>query len=89
MNQPEDKGIILKDILEPVYDDKYYLSDKMLNGSGLNQMVVHNLYGGFNLVEPLKKNPLVLEPLAAVGIFLACLTAILLILICVVIFIRL
>ena len=29
--QPEDKGILLKDILEPEVDEKYYLSDKMIN----------------------------------------------------------
>jgi DNA-cytosine methyltransferase len=28
--QPEDRGILLKDILEDEVDDKYYLSDKML-----------------------------------------------------------
>jgi len=32
IQQPEDKGILLKDILEDEVDDKYYLSDKMLNG---------------------------------------------------------
>lgn len=30
--QPKDRGILLKDILEPEVDEKYYLSDKMLNG---------------------------------------------------------
>ncbi len=29
--QPEDRGILLKDILEDSVDEKYYLSDKMLN----------------------------------------------------------
>lgn len=29
--QPKDKGILLKDILEAEVDEKYYLSDKMLN----------------------------------------------------------
>lgn len=29
--QPEDRGILLKDILEDGVDEKYYLSDKMLN----------------------------------------------------------
>ena len=29
--QPKDRGILLKDILEPEVDEKYYLSDKMLN----------------------------------------------------------
>jgi len=28
--QPKDRGILLKDILEPEVDEKYYLSDKML-----------------------------------------------------------
>lgn len=30
--QPKDRGILLKDILEPEVDEKYYLSDKMING---------------------------------------------------------
>ena len=30
--QPEDKGILLKDILEDVVDEKYYLSDKAISG---------------------------------------------------------
>lgn len=29
--QPEDKGILLRDILESEVDDKYYLSDKIIN----------------------------------------------------------
>ena len=29
--QPEDRGIVLKDILETEVDDKYYLSDKLIN----------------------------------------------------------
>lgn len=29
--QPKDRGILLKDILEPVVDEKYFLSDKMVN----------------------------------------------------------
>lgn len=31
IKQPKDKGILLKDILETEVDEKYYLSDKMLN----------------------------------------------------------
>ena len=31
ISQPEDRGILLKDILEDGADEKYYLSDKMLN----------------------------------------------------------
>lgn len=30
--QPKDKGILLKDILETEVDEKYYLSEKMVNG---------------------------------------------------------
>lgn len=30
--QPEDKGVLLKDILETEVDEKYFLSDKMLTG---------------------------------------------------------
>ena len=31
IKQPKDKGILLKDILESEVDDKYYLSEKMIN----------------------------------------------------------
>ncbi len=31
IQQPKDKGIILKDVLEANVDDKYFLSDKMIN----------------------------------------------------------
>lgn len=31
IQQPKDKGILLKDILETVVDDKYYLSEKLVN----------------------------------------------------------
>jgi DNA (cytosine-5)-methyltransferase 3A len=31
IQQPKDKGVLLKDILEPEVDEKYYLSDKMMN----------------------------------------------------------
>lgn len=30
--QPQDKGILLKDVLEDQVDDKYYLSDKLIQG---------------------------------------------------------
>jgi DNA (cytosine-5)-methyltransferase 3A len=32
IQQPQDKGILLKDVLENEVDDKYWLSDKMING---------------------------------------------------------
>jgi DNA (cytosine-5)-methyltransferase 3A len=32
IEQPKDKGILLKDILETKVDDKYFLSEKMING---------------------------------------------------------
>lgn len=32
IEQPKDKGILLKDILEEEVDEKYYLSEKMING---------------------------------------------------------
>lgn len=31
IQQPKDKGVLLKDILEPEVDSKYYLSDKMIS----------------------------------------------------------
>jgi DNA (cytosine-5)-methyltransferase 3A len=32
IEQPKDKGILLKDVLESEVDEKYYLSEKMING---------------------------------------------------------
>ena len=32
IEQPNDKGILLKDVLESQVDEKYYLSEKMING---------------------------------------------------------
>jgi DNA-cytosine methyltransferase len=32
IQQPKDKGILLKDILESAVDEKYFLSEKMING---------------------------------------------------------
>lgn len=32
IEQPKDRGILLKDILEDIVDDKYYLSDKLIAG---------------------------------------------------------
>ena len=32
IEQPKDKGILLKDVLENEVDDKYFLSEKMING---------------------------------------------------------
>ena len=32
IQQPKDRGILLKDILEKEVDDKYYLSERMING---------------------------------------------------------
>ena len=37
IEQPKDRGILLKDILEPEVDEKYFLSEKIING-----FVAHN-----------------------------------------------
>lgn len=49
--QPKDRGILLKDILEPVVDEKYFLSDKMIKNMQLwedagNGIVGHSGSGG-------------------------------------------
>ena len=41
VEQPEDKGIVLADIIESVFDEKYSLSNKLING-------FYNKKGGFN-----------------------------------------
>jgi DNA (cytosine-5)-methyltransferase 3A len=49
IQQPKDKKILLKDILESEVDEKYFLSDKLIAGFGnkeekkCNDIVVHNL----------------------------------------------
>ena len=50
IQQPKDKGILLKDVIEEEVDDKYYLSDKMINyfnsgskSQSANRMVNINL----------------------------------------------
>ena len=38
IRKPKDKGILLKDVLEPQVDDKYFLSDKMIDYLSLNSV---------------------------------------------------
>lgn len=45
--QPEDRGILLKDILEDEVDEKYYLSDKMLNYLNKNSELQKENGNGF------------------------------------------
>lgn len=45
--QPEDRGILLKDILEDNVDEKYYLSDKMLNYFNNNSELQKEKGNGF------------------------------------------
>lgn len=46
--QPEDRGILLKDILEDEVDEKYYLSDKMLNYFNGNSKKMKDAGNGFS-----------------------------------------
>jgi len=46
--QPKDQGILLKDILEPEVDEKYYLSDKMVN--------IITKYGAIDTLDNEKSN---------------------------------
>lgn len=39
IQQPKDKGILLKDILEPEVDEKYFLSQKMIDGFLLHNKI--------------------------------------------------
>lgn len=47
IKQPKDRGILLKDILEPVVDEKYFLSEKMIgclkNNERFNKYTTENL----------------------------------------------
>lgn len=73
--QPKDRGILLKDILESDVDDKYFLSDKMLNyltvqknrspsdirtGSPTEQRLEPNLNGKTNCLTSVQKDNLVM-----------------------------
>jgi DNA (cytosine-5)-methyltransferase 3A len=48
IQQPKDKGILLKDVLESDVDEKYFLSEKVLNrlksnSANENDLIVHNM----------------------------------------------
>lgn len=47
--QPEDKGIIISDILEDNVEDKFFLSEKLLNGFKQKQNRRSSMKSGFNL----------------------------------------
>jgi len=49
--QPEDRGILLKDILEDNVDEKYYLTNKMLNWCIKNSKLMESKGNGFRF-EP-------------------------------------
>lgn len=55
IEQPKDKGILLKDILESQVDAKYYLSDKMLNYLNVNTNTQNEKGNGFKF-EPTEGN---------------------------------
>ena len=48
IQQPKDKGILLKDILESEVDEKYFLTDKMLNYFTANNDIQQNKGYGFS-----------------------------------------
>jgi len=48
IKQPKDKGILLKDILEKEVDSKYYLSEKMIQGMGIQNIKNKERGNGFN-----------------------------------------
>jgi DNA-cytosine methyltransferase len=47
IEQPKDKGILLKDILESEVDEKYYLSERMINSFEIKTDKYKQLGGGF------------------------------------------
>jgi DNA (cytosine-5)-methyltransferase 3A len=47
ITQPKDKGILLKDILESEVDQKYFLSDKMINSFKIKTTFYKEKGGGF------------------------------------------
>jgi DNA (cytosine-5)-methyltransferase 3A len=63
IQQPKDKGILLKDILESEVDEKYFLSEKAISSIILNE---NNLQK--SNIDPLKSNPLQ-SPGHACGIY--------------------
>jgi DNA (cytosine-5)-methyltransferase 3A len=63
IQQPKDKGILLKDILESEVDEKYFLSEKAISSIILNE---DNLQK--SNIDPLKSNPLQ-SPGHACGIY--------------------
>jgi DNA (cytosine-5)-methyltransferase 3A len=44
--QPKDRGILLKDILEPVVDEKYFLSDKMVKSLSTDKNLGNGVWKG-------------------------------------------
>lgn len=48
ITQPEDRGLILKDILEPEVDAKYYLSQKLVDGFRRKQERRKDIKSGFD-----------------------------------------
>ena len=58
--QPEDRGILLKDILEDGVDEKYYLSDKT-TGSPTDQQLEPRTYGKTNTLTTVQKDNLIMQ----------------------------
>lgn len=52
IEQPDDRGILLKDIIEPVTDDKYILSEKLVTGFRNKK---GSFSGRFNPMDPQTK----------------------------------
>jgi site-specific DNA-cytosine methylase len=47
IQQPKDKGVLLKDILETEVDEKYFLSERMINSFNIKTKKYDDLGGGF------------------------------------------
>tara|TARA_R110000823_G_scaffold216337_1_gene345924 strand:- start:432 stop:1445 length:1014 start_codon:yes stop_codon:yes gene_type:complete len=48
VEQPEDKGVVLKDVIESIVDDKYLLSEKLLAGFSAKKERRSHLNSGFD-----------------------------------------
>ena len=65
--QPKDKGILLKDILEPEVDEKYYLSDKMIKSLTTDKDLGNGVWKGMIPKEECEKSSTITARLAKMG----------------------
>jgi len=57
IEQPKDKGILLKDVLESEVDEKYYLSDKMLDTGTTNAVEILGCANKSDLIVAMRGRP--------------------------------